>query len=163
MTGVHGEGPVGAARDDATSVGLVGGEQIGDVEVRRAGQEKSVVDPVLDLLESGRFDHGHVEVLGEEAGIGLDLGRLVPGIVAHDHHGAALGPAGLGEVPDGEAVRRHVHADGFHDHHGPHAHDPGAVESRCGQPLVVGDLGHDADLVQVLGNSPHRIEHVGHG
>jgi len=60
---------VGPAAHVAAAIGLVGGDDEGDVKVGKARELKSRVNPVFEFLEGGRLHHGHVQVAGEKTGI----------------------------------------------------------------------------------------------
>ena len=56
------------------------------------GKLESDLDPILDLLESGRFQDGDEEMVRKPAGIHGDLSGIAPGIVPdHDDARAFVG------------------------------------------------------------------------
>ena len=83
LLAVEGGKAVGMDGDAAAAIGLVGGDQIGQVEPRAPRQLKALPDPVFDFLKGRGFENRHVEMLGQEARVGRYLGPLGPSVVAH--------------------------------------------------------------------------------
>ncbi len=107
---------IGTALHRAAAVGLVGGDDVADEQVRFAGHSEAEIDPVLEFLVGAGLHHRHEDVFAEEAGVGRHLRRITPRIVADDHQRAALGMRAR-EISESQRVGGDVQADGFHRAH----------------------------------------------
>ena len=144
------------------TIRLISGDEVADKQIGFPGQFESEVNPVFQLLVGGRLQNGQVHVFTEIPGIGRDLGRIAPGIIANQHKCAAIG-VGAGQVAECQGIGCHVQADGFHCANTTQRRHLRSVEHGRTEGFIIGDTTADPVRFEQRGNVLHRIEKTGHG